>query len=178
MRRRTFLKLGALGPAMLALEQLPARGAWLAGTVPAPERSIEPGAERIFDDDESELLMAIVDRMVYTGDPGAPEPREIGTLATIEATLALLDESLVDELRLALRLVEYWPLLFEWRFRRFRSLSPEAQDRSLEGWRGSRIETRRRVFYALRNLALLGYWSQDETWPLIGYGGPWIRRPA
>ena len=177
MRRRTFLKLGALGPAMLALQQLPARGAWLAGTPPAAGAS-EPGAERVLDDDESELLMTIVERMVDTGDPSAPSPREIGTLATLEATLAALDASLVDELRLALRLVDYWPFAFELQFRRFRSLSNEAQDRSLEGWRTSRIETRRRVFYALRNLALLGYWSQDETWPLIGYAGPWIRRPA
>ena len=29
----------------------------------------------------------------------------------------------------------------------------------------------------LRNLAQLGYWSQDETWPLVGYAGPLLRRP-
>ena len=177
MRRRTFLKLGALGPAMLALQQLPARAAWVPAA-PAAGGSSDPGAERVLDDDESDLLMAIVERMVDTGDPGAPAPRDIGTLATLETALASLDASLVEELRLALRLVDYWPLVFELRFRRFRSLSAETQDRSLEGWRTSRIETRRRVFYALRNLALLGYWSQDETWPLIGYLGPWIRRPA
>jgi hypothetical protein len=33
------------------------------------------------------------------------------------------------------------------------------------------------AFLALRNLALLGYWSQDETWPLIGYRGPLIASP-
>ena len=26
-----------------------------------------------------------------------------------------------------------------------------------------------------RNLAMLGYWSREETWPLIGYGGPLLR---
>ena len=177
MRRRTFLKLGAFGPAMLALQQLPARAAWLPGA-PAAAGVSEPGAEHVLDEEDSELLMTIVERMVDTGEPGAPAPREIGTLATLDAVLASMDTSLVDELRLALRLVDYWPLIFEFRFCRFRSLSAEAQDRSLEGWRSSRIETRRRVFYALRNLSLLGYWSQDETWPLIGYPGPWIRRPA
>ncbi len=25
--------------------------------------------------------------------------------------------------------------------------------------------------------SLLGYWSQDETWPLVGYAGPLLRRP-
>ena len=178
MRRRTFLKLGALGPAMLALEQLPARAAGGPAASPTLGGAPERDGEHLLDPDEADLLMAIVERMVDTGDPRAPAPRAIGTFAAIEATLAQLHPSLLDELRLALRGVDFWPLLFEWRFRRFRSLSFEAQDQSLEGWRTSRIETRRRVFYALRNLALLGYWSQDETWPLIGYGGPWIRRPA
>jgi len=175
MKRRSFLKLAALGPAMLALQQLPGRGAWAsaAGSVTAVGSGTERA--RVLDDDDADLLMAIVERMVWTGEQSAPAPREIGTLASIEAALATLDETLVEELRLALRLVEYWPVLMEWRFGRFRSLSPEAQDQSLEGWRRSRIETRRRVFYALRNLALLGYWSQDETWPLIGYPGPWVR---
>ncbi len=177
MRRRTFLKLSAFGPAMLARQQLPARAMWLPGA-PAADGVSELGAESVFDEEESELLMTIVERMVDTGEPAAPAPREFGTLATLQAALASLDASLVDELRLALHLVDYWPLVFEFRFCRFRSLSAEAQDRSLEGWRSSRIETRRRVFYALRNLSLLGYWSQDETWPLIGYLGPWIRRPA
>ncbi len=177
MRRRTFLKLSAFGPAMLALQQLPARAMWLPGA-PAADGVSELGAESVFDEEESELLMTIVERMVDTGEPAAPAPREIGTLATLQAALASLDASLVDELRLALRLVDYWPLVFEFRFSRFRSLPAEARDQSLEGWRTSRIETRRRVFYALRNLSLLGYWSQDETWPLIGYLGPWIRRPA
>ncbi len=178
MKRRTFLGLGTLGPAMWVLAQLPARAAWLGGTGSTALDATVPGEPCVLDDDDADLLMAIVERMVDTGEAGAPPPREIGTLAAIEGALAPLGEALLQELRLALRLVEYWPVFLEWRFGRFRSLSPEAQARSLEGWRTSRIETRRRVFYALRNLALLGYWSQDETWPLIGYGGPWIRRPT
>jgi len=30
---------------------------------------------------------------------------------------------------------------------------------------------------AVRNLALLGYYSQEETWPLVGYGGPLLQAP-
>lgn len=175
MKRRTFLKLGALGPAMLALQQLPARGAWAGGVGSSAGFATPEQGAHVLDEEDSDRLMSIVERMVWTGEQAAPAPREIGTLAAIEGALATLDDSLVEELRLALRLVEYWPVLMEWRFRRFRTLSPEAQDESLEGWRTSRIELRRRVFYALRNLALLGYWSQDETWSLIGYPGPWIR---
>jgi hypothetical protein len=38
----------------------------------------------------------------------------------------------------------------------------------------SRLDLRRRAFYALRNLSYLGYYSQDATWGLIGYQGPFV----
>jgi hypothetical protein len=41
----------------------------------------------------------------------------------------------------------------------------------------SGLALRRMGFFALRNLALLGYWSQDETWPLVGYAGPLLHKP-
>ncbi|MFQ5514566.1 MAG: gluconate 2-dehydrogenase subunit 3 family protein [Myxococcota bacterium] len=179
MRRRALLALGALSPAMLALQRLS------LSPLGAPERSAASGigkgseeasATRVLNAAESELMLRVVERMVETGEPDAPDPGAIGTLEAIEGALAPLDETVLDALRLALRLVDLWPLLFELRFARFRSLSPAQRDASLERWRRSRFAERRRVFYALRNLALLGYWSQPETWPLIGYGGPWIRR--
>ena len=40
----------------------------------------------------------------------------------------------------------------------------------------SRLALRRMAFLALRNLVLLGYYSQPETWPLIGYQGPLLAR--
>ena len=73
---------------------------------------------------------------------------------------------------------EWWPFFGELRFRRFSELDAEARDESLRGWMTSRIATRRLAFYALRNLALLGYWSQEETWPLIGYRGPLLPAPG
>ena len=36
----------------------------------------------------------------------------------------------------------------------------------------SRLELRRLAFLGVRNLCFLGYYSQPETWPLIGYQGP------
>ena len=92
--------------------------------------------------------------------------------------LARLDEPLVDAVRTALRLVDWWPATTGFRFKRFGSLDPEAQRESLDGWRTSGLATRRRVFYALRNLSLFAYWSHEETWRLIGYPGPWIGRRA
>jgi hypothetical protein len=54
-------------------------------------------------------------------------------------------------------------------------MDPAQQDASLAASMRSRLGLRRRVFYALRNLAFLGYYAQDEVWPVIGYAGPLLR---
>jgi hypothetical protein len=169
MNRRSFLKLAGLGSALVALGNLPL-GVRLAHAA--------PGSAGILSAHERELFGMIIERMVDTGQAGAPAPADLGALETVELLLAQLDAALVDAVRTSLRLVDWWPATGGLRFKRFGALSPEEQDESLDGWRRSRLETRRRVFYALRNLSLYAYWTHEETWGLIGYGGPWIRWPA
>jgi hypothetical protein len=135
------------------------------------------GGARFFGDAEREILTSVVERMVDTGEPGAPAVRATRTIETIDALCAGLDPSATAPLPALLRLVEWGPLLFERRLARFTTLDAAAQDTALRGWMTSRIALRRVGFYALRNLSLLGYWSQDETWPLIGYAGPLLRKP-
>jgi hypothetical protein len=171
MNRRSFLKLASLGPTLIALQQLPLAG--LAGSA----RAGAPGGA-VLDAHERELFLSIIERMVDTGEPSAPAPRDLGVLETLEGLLEQLDAALVDSVRTALKLVDWWPATGELRFKRFGALTPEEQDESLESWRRSGLETRRRVFYALRNLSLYAYWSREETWGLIGYPGPWIRWPS
>jgi hypothetical protein len=101
---------------------------------------------------------------------------DTGAVERIDRLLFVLDRELVDPVKLLLRAVDLWPAVAELKFRRFRSLSGEERDRSLEGWLKSRFKVRRAAFYALRNLALYGYWNDDATWPLVGYPGPWIGR--
>ena len=57
-------------------------------------------------------------------------------------------------------------------------MSDAQKDTSLEAWLTSRFTLRRMAFLALRNLAFLGYYSQPETWPLIGYEGPLLEGSA
>ena len=167
MNRRAFLRAAALGPAMVALARMP--------LAPAPALASAAG-ERILDDDQRDLLLAVTARMVETGRTDAPSPSEVGAVARVERLLASLDPAIADGVKLALRLVDLWPALFELRFRRFRNLPPEEMDESLEGWRRSGLDLRRNVFYGLRALSIFGYWSAEPTWPLIGYPGPWIGR--
>ena len=110
--------------------------------------------------------------MVATGVPDAPAVRETGAIETIDRICAGLDPGVSQVLPDLLRLVEWGPLLFDFSLTRFSKMSDAEKDASLRAWMTSRLGLRRRAFYALRNLSYLGYYSQDATWALIGYRGP------
>jgi hypothetical protein len=167
--RRGFLALAGSGAALATLASVRA--------LPAAAAGANAAAPAFFAPREREILTRIVERMVDTGAPGAPPVRATRTIDTIDALCAGLDPATTAPLPALLRLVEWGPLLFERRFARFSTLDAAGQDAALAGWMRSGLALRRMGFYALRNLALLGYWSQDETWPLVGYAGPLIRRP-
>jgi len=165
--RRGFLR-GGLAVSFTALAQLRCLPASLDGAAPG---------QRFFSEGETEILTQIVERMVDTGQPEAPPVRATRTIPTLDALAARLDPAISGQLPLALQLFEWGPLLFDFEFTRFTRLAPDAQDASLEGWMTSRLALRRLGFTALRNLALLGYYSQDETWGLLGYKGPLLGAP-
>lgn len=168
--RRAFLRLAGASVAFAGLANLRA----------LPAQALEPHAagERFFAADDAERLAAVAERLVATGDPGMPAFRDTRALRTIDALCARLDPALTGPLPLLLRLVEWGPLLFDWRLARFSRLDAAGQDAHLEGWMRSRFHWRRLGFLALRNLALLGYYSQQETWPGIGYRGPLLAGPG
>jgi len=165
--RRGFLRLSGSAAALATLARLPGAQA-LASTSAAPGASFFSASER-------EILTQVVERMVDTGEPDAPAVRETLALDTIDAFCASIDPVIVDPLPMLLRSVEWGPFLFDLNFTRFTRLSPEEQDASLRGWMTSRFLLRRLGFQALRNLAFVGYYSQEATWPLIGYKGPLLR---
>jgi hypothetical protein len=164
--RRGFLRLAGATAAFSALARVPA--------VPAAAVSPGPGSGRFFDPDETEILTQVMARMVDTGLPDAPRVRDTDAVACVDGLCGALDPRLTRLIPLLLRAFEYGPILFELRFSRFTRLSEAAQDASLAAWMNSRIALRRSAFLALRNLCFLAWYSQDATWPLIGYAGPLI----
>jgi hypothetical protein len=165
--RRGFLRLAGTSAALTVLAQ--------ARALPVPAAA-EPPRQRFFDARETEILTQVVERMVDTGEPDAPAVRETRAVATIDAFCRRLDPEISGPLPLALRLFEYGPIVFDLSFSRFSRMSDAQKDASLEAWMTSRLGLRRMAFLALRNLALLGYYTQPESWPLIGYQGPLIER--
>jgi hypothetical protein len=164
--RRGLFRLAGATAAFTALAQL--RGVPCAA-VAADAR------DGFFSPSQQEILTQIVERMVASGDPRMPRVRDTHALATIDALCGTLDPSVTQPLPALLHVVDYAPFVFELKLARFTQLAPLEQDASLEGWMRSRLALRRQAFYALRNLAFLGYYSQEETWTPIGYAGPLLR---
>jgi hypothetical protein len=170
--RRGFLRLAGATAGLGALAQLrvlPVAAVGCAGAAPG---------ERFFDDAETEILTQLMERIVDTGLPEAPRVRETRAVATVDTLCRGLDPSVSGVLPLALSLVEWSPLLFDLRLSRFTKLPAAEQDATLRSWMTSRLELRRTAFLGLRNLCFMGWYSQPEVWPLIGYQGPLLRRPA
>src|SRR5262245_13815383 len=162
--RRGFLRLAGATAAFASLSQLRA--------LPAPAAT--PPGETFFGPGETEILTCIAERVCDTGDPAAPTLRETRTIATIDSFCRTLDPALTAQLPLALRLFEWGPFLFEWTFTPFTRMGDAERDASLRAWMTSRLAIRRQAFLAVRNLCLLGFYSQPEAWRLIGYKGPLV----
>jgi len=167
--RRGFLRLAGATAAFASLARLRALPAGAAAPL---------AGERFFGPAETEILTRIAERVCDTGDPAAPPLRETGAIASIDAFCRSLDPELTGQLPLALRLFEWGPFLFDWTFTPFTRMSDAERDASLRAWMTSRLAIRRQAFLAVRNLCLLGFYSQPETWRMIGYQGPLLRAGA
>ncbi|MDJ0848424.1 MAG: hypothetical protein QNK04_08610 [Myxococcota bacterium] len=170
LTRRAFLRDVGLTASLAALAQLPAGS---LGCAPQPEDASVSG---LLSPDETEVLTQIVERMVDSDHPEAPAARETGAIAAIERLLGQLDPALTSDLPLALQLFEWGPIVFDLTLSRFTRMSPAEQDASIRCWMQSRLELRRQGYAALRNLAFIGYYSQDAAFPAIGYRGPLLAR--
>lgn len=170
--RRTFLRAGSTSAALLALSRLRPGPATAQAAAPAG------AALRVLSPRDARILSAVAERLTFTGDPSMPHFADTAALSTIDTALQQLPPDVPQRLSWALLLFEYGPLFFVGRPSTFSGLTPQWQDAYLAGWADSRISTRRIAFQAFKNLAMLGYYSQDATWPGIHYAGPWVPRPA
>jgi hypothetical protein len=77
-----------------------------------------------------------------------------------------------SELKTALLLFEYGPVLFERRLVTFSHLDDAARLAHFDAWAGSTSLVRRKVALGLRKFLSLVFYDEPEVWPSIGYGGP------
>ena len=90
-------------------------------------------------------------------------------LAVMDTYADGLPPGLQKQLRQAIRLFRWGPLLCTGRPRPFTRLSLEDQDSYIRTWAESHFRLRRRIFRTLRDLIFLGYYSQAGPREMIGY---------
>jgi hypothetical protein len=169
--RRRFLRTSLWGGALLGSAALVGRhlsGYHLDPAVAAQLRALSPKELLIFS--------AVARRMLAPDARGAPSADEVQAALFVDGYLTKLDEGSRADVRALLHLVEHGSGLFRVTFSRFTHMSAEQQDATLADWEKSRMALRRRGFQALKTMAMLGYWRDDRTWPLIGYTGPMLPR--
>ena len=162
--RREFLRRGA-GGLLLAL----------GGVLPGCGRAGGGRDDhRLLSDSERQVLQAICERFL-PGGGRAPAASEIDVAGKIERLLPELGPHAISDFRHLLTLFEWSPLLFECKLVRFTTLPPELQDQVIRGWAVSRLGFRRSGFAAMKRLAMSVYYTQEESWPAIGFPGPWLQ---
>jgi len=166
LSRRSFLRYTAVSAGLLSLSRLRALPALAAESVPAV-------GLQVLAPHQAEVFTAIVERMVFTGAAGMPAVRDTRAIETIDQGLLQLDASLQSQVQWLLAIFQWGPPLFQLKLKTFTGMTPDERDAYLRSWATSRHRTRRLAFRALKNLSMLGYYSQDATWKGIHYDGPW-----
>lgn len=169
LSRRSFLRFTAVNAGLLTLSRLRVAPALAAPSSVATEL-------RVLTPHQAEVLTAIVERVVFTDADGMPAVRDTDAIATIDQALLQLDPAVQSQMGWLLVVFQWGPPLFQLKLSTFTGLAPEERDDYLRDWATSRSDTRRLAFRALKNLSMLGYYSQDATWKSIHYDGPWVPR--
>lgn len=88
---------------------------------------------------------------------------------TFDAFLEGEDEDRRADLKRALSLLEWGPLLFDRRLRTFSNLSADERLAHFERWSTSDSLLRRQVALAFRKFLSVVFYDRPEIWPHIGY---------
>jgi len=169
LSRRGFLKTGA-GAALL-LVGYQATQSWL-GDGDEDYRPLLAGEmPQALSIKEFAVLSTVVRCLVGASD-GAPSTEEARTAARIDRELSIHGGKLLQDLKDSLLMVEHGTFL-EGHSECFTQLDTEQQSRFLRSCQESSLALRRAVYNGLRFLTIFFYYSDDRSWPLLGYQGPW-----
>ena len=165
--RRGFLKLSATA----ALAVSTASALTMSGCSRADHELIGDYRPLALTPREFAILGAYCARMV-PAKAGTPTAAETAIARRIDKELTFHDGStLVDDVRNALFLIEHLTFASGY-LRRFTRLAATAQDAYLTAMARSDLSFKRDPVNGLRFIALFFYYTDERTWPQIGYAGP------
>ena len=170
MQRRSFLKKGLVGGAVLTVVGGAGLALWSGDASVRPRRPLTSLPDRAFP-----VLVAVAARVLKgtTADPVEIAHRvdEALRFATPESRKDLADVFGLLENALTGLLLRGQP-------RPFTLLDERSQDAALLAWRDSRVTLLRGAYNGLRKLCLAAHYATPSSWAEVGYGGPAIPRPA
>ena len=170
LTRRRVLTLGAASIAVVAFGGVGL--SLLRGSAP-PVSGL-----RVLDGHEYRTLDLLA-KTLLPNEGGFPVGAEGMDLArSFDGFLADEPPENVKKLRMALRLFEYGPVLFEKKLVTFSNLSPDERLRHYQSWAESDMLLRRQVALAFRKFFFLVFYDHESVWPHIGYPGPSLLRGA
>jgi hypothetical protein len=111
-------------------------------------------------------------------DRTIPTPDDVDVAGFVDAYLARMAPPMRRDLSRALLYLEQLAPLAVGRAARFTGLSADDQDRVLRALEESPVALLRGAFAGIKSLVFMGYYRDPRTWPIIGYGGPLVGRPA
>lgn len=170
LSRRGFLGAGAAGAGVLV-----AAGGWLwwRGGDGVYHAMADGAVPSVLSVKELAILATLAEQVIAVA-PGAPTVRQAETARRIDRELSFHEGSkLLSDVKLSLALIEHWPTL-DFIGSRFTALSAADKTRFLRNCETSSWSLRREAFAGLKFLIVFFYYSDDRTWPSIGYGGPLV----
>jgi hypothetical protein len=168
MERRSFMKIGLLGAAVLAV----AGGGlalWPGDSSARPTKPLLSISAGNFP-----VLVAVAAR-VCQGTTAQP----VQVAHAVDAALSFTFPEARRDMDRVLGLLENAlpGLLLRGSPRPFTLLDEAAQDRALFAWRDSSVGLLRGAYHALRKLCLAAHYATPGSWPEVDYGGPLIPKP-
>ena len=129
-----------------------------------------PRNQNFFVGSRAETFLALSARVVPHEGPTAPGATSPTTVRVAEKFVQAQDTAVRVKLGLLLMVFDWGAIL---RYgARFTRLSAAHQEAYLRAWERSPLQSLRFGFSSLRNLVLLAFYTQPESWSMIGYPGP------
>lgn len=163
MRRRTLLKVGLAGGAILVV----AGGAVLIRRRRAPDAAADPGTRIVL-----RSVMPALLAEALPADPAARARALEGALRRSLATIAALPPATRAELGKLFSLLASAPGRWLAGIDDWESASVGEVDAFLQRWRTHSFDLFQAGYHALHDLVLGPYYADASTWDAIGYPGP------
>lgn len=167
--RRRLIQVGVGGAAVLALSG--GVLSWLSLGY-----SLEPGEVAIgFSVKQFCIARSVVDTILPQGR-GQKSGVELGVPQRMDEQAWASDPGIRADLKAALELIEHVPPLYG-HFGRLTSLARADREDVLRAMLRSSQDVFVRTATAIKELTYLCYYTEDATWPALGYDGPWVKTP-